>query len=103
MADPREISRRARGIADEAAAAHGEALLSARGSPLPGGEPRGLRDPVTAFRESGPVDPRRRPTGLVLAGGGAKGAYHAGAIKYLAEQDVQVVAVAGASVGALNG
>lgn len=103
MADPREISRRAQSLADQAAAARAEPLLSAQGTPLPGGEPRGLRDQATAFRESGPVDPRRRPTGLVLAGGGAKGAYHAGAIGYLAEQGVQIVAVAGASVGALNG
>jgi NTE family protein len=102
-ADPREIARRARGIGDRAAAARAAPLLSAPGTPLPGGEPHGHRDPVAAFRESGPVDPRRRPTGLVLAGGGAKGAYHAGALKYLAEQDTQIVAVAGTSVGALNG
>jgi NTE family protein len=99
--DPREIARRARGIADAAAAALAEPL--AAGKPPPRGEPRGLRDPVTAFRESGPVDPYRLPTGLVLAGGGGKGAYHAGALQYLAEVNVQVVAVAGASVGALNG
>ena len=103
MTDPREIARRARSIGDKAAAARGEPLLSHPATPLPVSEPRGLRDPVEAFRESGPVDPRRRPTGLVLAGGGAKGAYHAGAISYLAEQNVQIVAVAGTSVGALNG
>jgi len=103
MADPREIARRARGIGDRAAAVRSEPLRSAPEVPLPGGEPRGLRDAVTAFRESAPVDPRRRPTGLVLAGGGAKGAYHAGALRYLAEQETQIVAVAGTSVGALNG
>jgi NTE family protein len=103
VTDPREIARRARAIGDKAALARSEPLLSAPGTPLPGGEPRGLRDAVTAFRESGPEDPRRRPAGLVLAGGGAKGAYHAGAVQYLAEQNVQIVAVAGASVGALNG
>jgi NTE family protein len=103
VTDPQEIARRARAIGDKAAAARSEPLLSAPATPLPGGDPRGLRDAVTAFRESGPEDPRRRPTGLVLAGGGAKGAYHAGAVKYLAEQNVQIVAVAGASVGALNG
>jgi NTE family protein len=103
VTDPRDIARQARGISDRAAAAHGEPLLSAPGTPLPGAEPRGLRDAVTAFRESAPVDPRRRPAGLVLAGGGAKGAYHAGALQYLAEQDTQIVAVAGTSVGALNG
>jgi NTE family protein len=103
VTDPREIARRARGIGDGAAVARSEPLLGAAGAPLPGAEPRGLRDVVAAFRESAPVDPRRRPTGLVLAGGGAKGAYHAGALRYLAEQDTQIVAVAGASVGALNG
>ena len=103
MTDPREIARRARAIGDLAAKARSEPLLSDPGTPLPGGGPRGLRDAVSAFRESGPEDPRRRPAGLVLAGGGAKGAYHAGAVRYLAEQNVQIVAVAGASVGALNG
>ncbi|PHQ83873.1 MAG: phospholipase [Thalassobium sp.] len=41
--------------------------------------------------------------GLVLTGGGAKGAYHVGAIKALAELNIPVHAVAGASIGALNG
>jgi NTE family protein len=103
VTDPRDIARRARRIGDAAAEARGEPMLSDPGTPLPGGDPRGLRDAVAAFRESAPVDPRRRPTGLVLAGGGAKGAYHAGAVKYLAEQNAQIVAVAGTSVGALNG
>ena len=41
--------------------------------------------------------------GLVLSGGGASAAYQAGVVKALAELDVQVHAVAGASAGALNG
>ena len=41
--------------------------------------------------------------GLVLTGGGAKGAYHVGALKAIAELGVPVHAVAGASIGALNG
>ena len=41
--------------------------------------------------------------GLVLAGGGAKGAYQAGAIKYLAEIDFVPHIIAGSSIGALNG
>lgn len=41
--------------------------------------------------------------GLVLSGGGAKGAYQVGIIKALAEMDIQIEAVAGASIGALNG
>ena len=41
--------------------------------------------------------------GLVLSGGGASAAYQAGVVKALAELNVQVHAVAGASAGALNG
>lgn len=42
-------------------------------------------------------------TGLVLSGGGAKGAYQAGVVKALAELGTQVDMVSGASIGALNG
>ena len=41
--------------------------------------------------------------GLVLSGGGAKGAYQAGVVRYLAEQNIQPDAVSGASIGSLNG
>ena len=41
--------------------------------------------------------------GLVLAGGGARGAYQIGAWKALKEAGVKIKAVAGTSVGALNG
>ena len=40
---------------------------------------------------------------LVLEGGGAKGAYQIGAWKALKEAGVKINAVAGTSVGALNG
>lgn len=40
--------------------------------------------------------------GLVLSGGGAKGAYQVGVVKALHELGVDVGAVAGASIGALN-
>ena len=43
------------------------------------------------------------PYGLVLSGGGAKGAYHVGVIKALAESGIRIKALAGASIGALNG
>lgn len=42
-------------------------------------------------------------TGLVLSGGGAKGAYHVGVVKALAEYGIQADIIAGASIGALNG
>ncbi|MGN6234321.1 MAG: patatin-like phospholipase family protein [Trinickia sp.] len=41
--------------------------------------------------------------GLVLSGGGAKGAYQVGVLKALNELGVQVDMLAGASIGALNG
>lgn len=41
--------------------------------------------------------------GLVLSGGGAKGAYQVGVLKALAELDVKVDVIAGTSIGALNG
>ncbi|MEU1673480.1 patatin-like phospholipase family protein [Streptomyces roseifaciens] len=41
--------------------------------------------------------------GLVLAGGGAKGAYELGVCDYLAEMGLDIAAVAGTSIGALNG
>lgn len=41
--------------------------------------------------------------GLVLEGGGAKGAYHIGAYKAIMEMGIEVGGIAGTSVGALNG
>jgi len=41
-------------------------------------------------------------TGLVLDGGGAKGAYQIGAWKYLYEQGIKFDAISGTSVGGLN-
>jgi len=41
--------------------------------------------------------------GLVLSGGGAKGAYQVGVARALAEAGVEVDVVSGASIGALNG
>ncbi len=41
--------------------------------------------------------------GLILEGGGAKGAYHIGAYKAIKEMAIEINGVAGTSVGALNG
>lgn len=41
--------------------------------------------------------------GLVLEGGGAKGAYHIGAYKALMELGIEISAIAGTSIGAING
>ena len=40
--------------------------------------------------------------GLVLEGGGARGAYHIGAVKALIENGIEIGAVTGTSIGALN-
>ncbi len=44
-----------------------------------------------------------RPYGLVLAGGGAKGAYQIGAWKAMREIGVEIEMIAGVSIGAING
>ncbi len=45
---------------------------------------------------------RKNGYAVILAGGGAKGAYQVGALRALEEEDIPVIAVAGASVGSLN-
>ena len=50
-----------------------------------------------------PVIDLSKEYGLVLEGGGAKGAYQIGAWKALKEAGVKIKGVAGTSVGALNG
>nr|WP_315260687.1 patatin-like phospholipase family protein [uncultured Duganella sp.] len=49
-----------------------------------------------------PTQTQQRRVGLVLSGGGAKGAYQVGVLKALVENRIEVHAVAGASIGALN-
>ncbi|MCR4615455.1 MAG: patatin-like phospholipase family protein [Clostridiales bacterium] len=46
---------------------------------------------------------RPRPYGLVLAGGGAKGAYQIGAWRAMREIGVDISTVAGVSIGSING
>lgn len=41
-------------------------------------------------------------TGLVLSGGGAKGAYQVGLIKAINEEGIQIAAISGASIGSIN-
>lgn len=47
--------------------------------------------------------PEKMKVGLVLSGGGAKGAYQVGVLKALQELGTTIDVVAGASIGALNG
>ncbi|MDL2286000.1 patatin-like phospholipase family protein [Desulfococcaceae bacterium OttesenSCG-928-F15] len=44
-----------------------------------------------------------KKVGLVLSGGGAKGAYQVGVAKALVESGVDIAAISGASIGSLNG
>ena len=50
-----------------------------------------------------PVIDTTKEYGLVLEGGGAKGAYQIGAWKALKEANIRIKVIAGTSVGALNG
>ena len=50
-----------------------------------------------------PVIDLTKEYGLVLEGGGAKGAYQIGAWKAMREAGVKIKGIAGTSVGALNG
>lgn len=58
-------------------------------------------EPAVPMSPSATTDPRK--IGLVLSGGGAKGAYLAGVLRAMAEHGLQPSAVAGTSIGALNG
>ena len=49
------------------------------------------------------VTPPRPKVGIVLGGGGAKGAAHIGVLKYLEEMDIPVDYVAGTSMGSIIG
>lgn len=49
------------------------------------------------------MKPANPQLGLVLTGGGAKGAYQVGALKYIAELGLEPQIIAGTSIGALNG
>jgi predicted acylesterase/phospholipase RssA len=59
-----------------------------------------MTEDTTAVGPESNISAKRR--GLVLAGGGAKGAYSFGCLKALKEHGIEFDAVAGTSVGALN-
>ncbi|MGW6978387.1 patatin-like phospholipase family protein [Streptomyces sp. NPDC054932] len=65
-----------------------------------GGPAKTVPDRAPATDRAADRPPR---IGLVLSGGGAKGAYHVGVVEYLASVGTSVHAIAGASIGALNG
>jgi NTE family protein len=67
--------------------------------------PSGVIPPADSpyVMDSAPVQTQKTSVGLVLAGGGAKGAYELGVLEYLANRQIVPAAIAGASIGALNG
>ncbi len=60
--------------------------------------PESARTPAGA-----PIEPARPRVGLVLSGGGARGAAHVGVLKVLDEMRVPIDAIAGTSMGAVVG
>ena len=55
-------------------------------------------------QKKGPlIKPPRKKVGVVLGGGGAKGAAHIGVLKYLEEQGIPIDYVAGTSMGSIIG
>ena len=63
----------------------------------------GLAAPVTALPADDGADADRPRIGLVLSGGGARGAAHAGVLKVLEENRIPIDYIAGTSFGALVG
>lgn len=66
-------------------------------SPAPSAKPTGSAQPPA------PVQPMRPRIGLVLSGGGARGAAHVGVLKVLERLHVPIDAIAGTSMGAVVG
>ena len=58
---------------------------------------------VTAYSQDSTAVKTRPKVGLVLSGGGAKGAAHIGVIKYLEEAGIPIDYIAGTSMGAIIG
>ena len=54
----------------------------------------------SAYSQDGVSDQSRPKIGLVLSGGGAKGAAHIGVLKYIEEAGIPVDYIAGTSMGA---
>jgi NTE family protein len=75
------------------------------GRPLPDDPPHALVDPERTkdSPDDGGGDHSTWKVGLVLAGGAAKGGYQVGAVEALAEAGTRLHAIAGTSIGALNG
>ena len=56
-----------------------------------------------AFSQSNATAESRPKVGLVLSGGGAKGAAHIGVLKYIEEAGIPIDYIAGTSMGSIVG
>src|ERR1700716_1329186 len=63
----------------------------------------GIAHPHSAADAAAPPPPPRPRIGLVLSGGGARGAAHVGVLKVLEQLHIPIDAVAGTSMGAVVG
>lgn len=66
-------------------------------------ETKAQNDSIANSNQETNVAPSRPKIGLVLSGGGAKGAAHIGVIKYLEEQGIPIDFVTGTSMGSIVG
>ena len=62
-----------------------------------------LLNSYVAFSQDAPKDETRPKVGLVLSGGGAKGAAHIGVLKYIEEAGIPIDYIAGTSMGSIVG
>ena len=58
---------------------------------------------ITAYSQDTTSVKARPKVGLVLSGGGAKGAAHIGVLKYIEEAEIPIDYIAGTSMGAIVG
>ena len=59
--------------------------------------------PLTTFSQDTTIVKDRPKVGLVLSGGGAKGAAHIGVLKYIEEAGIPIDYIAGTSMGSIIG
>src|SRR5688572_6373324 len=64
---------------------------------------RAVFDLLFRFSRHFPTEGSTMPIGLSLSGGGARGDFQVGALRFLYDQGVRPDVVAGTSVGAING
>ena len=62
-----------------------------------------LVTPITAYSQDATSEKERPQIGLVLSGGGAKGAAHIGVLKYIEEVGIPIDYIAGTSMGSIVG